>query len=80
MTAPLPPLPEPDGIGIEIYGGKWYQDWISRQDAFNGDALQSYAKLAVRDALKRIVKKADRGDGWVEIALEDIEAMLKEYE
>jgi hypothetical protein len=87
MTAPLPPLPEPDGIGIEIDGGKWEQDWVSKQDAFNGDTLQSYAKLAVREALNQIVKKA-RANDWIEptcdgsivtFPLADIEAILKEY-
>lgn len=50
--------------------------------------LEAYAKAAVREALESIVKKA-RANEWIEptcdgsivtFPLEDIEAILKEYE
>ena len=71
MTAPLPPLPPQNKLGL--YGSA---------------DMNAYAKLAVREALERIVKKA-RANDWIEptcdgsivtFPLADIEAMLKEYE
>jgi hypothetical protein len=73
MTAQLPPLPGWMHIVLTIA---------------QREATRDFAKLAVREALDRIVKKA-RANDWIEptcdgsivtFPLEDIEAMLKEYE
>jgi hypothetical protein len=79
MTAPLPPLPKQYKVLIEQSdeSGVWTKQHIA---VWRIREMQDFAKLAVREALERIVKNADRGDGWIEIASEDIEAMLKEYE
>lgn len=79
MTAKLPPLPEAGLDELNDSRGRKY----STDPLFGAEQMQSYARLAVRDALERAskqIEEADDGGHWYARELARIHReLMKEY-